>query len=302
MENENIKKIIFFLNLDRKSFLLSQKIATFYRQHNVEYYFYSEKKRTFLNSDHQAQSLQNIILGADLVFNLLSPALSQSRILDKELKNLKIPTMGNSANTRLLFYTKNNLKKFLPKFNLKSPVFRFLGRDSAEEIFANFPQPSRIFSKNNNYFSGKIDSIEKMQAIFAELGENRANYLIEEFIEGESLYSFIYQKDGEIFVYNLINNNLPDREKINAEAINYSKKIFQDFGIENFALIHYKFNNIRSFFLLNIFVDFSILLGEKQEIIDQIFEQESFSKDQFFKILENNISEKQKNILLNFLI
>jgi deoxyhypusine synthase len=88
---------------------------------------------------------------------------------------------------------------------------------------------------------------------------------------------------------------------IEKEVVESSKKIFKEFSIDKFALIHYKTNKIRSIFLLNIFVEMDILIGEKEIILNKILEKRNLKSEDFLKILEENLG-KEENTVLKYLM
>ncbi|MCD5396832.1 MAG: hypothetical protein LRZ98_01695, partial [Candidatus Pacebacteria bacterium] len=145
--------------------------------------------------------------------------------------------------------------------------------NNAVELFNNFSQPSRIFSKKNIFFSGKLTTIKDIDEILKKENYNNGNYYIEKYVEGKEYYVFICKTTEDILTFsicddNIINNNINIEEKINKKA----KEAFINFGIEKFALIHFKVNNKNLIYFLNIFTDFQIFQQENK-IIKQLFEK-----------------------------
>ncbi len=292
------RKIIIFTELKKGSFNLAKKLLLYFLDDEVKILFYSAKSRKFFDGDREIENLKSYLVKADLIFNLIPVKLDDSRKLSDLADKLKVDYLENNLSTRLLFFSKNNLKAFLKKFNIKSPVFRLLPNEEPEKVFASFPQPSRIFSKSNLYFSGKIDSVERMKEVFQEIGENRGDYIIEEYIEGRDAYSLVMRREEEIIVYNFPKTLSAEGAGLIEKSLKESsEKIFKDFSIDKFALIHYKINKIGSLYLLNIFTELNILLGEKELIMKKIFENEGLELKDFFKILESNLKKKERNLL-----
>ena len=126
------------------------------------------------------------------------------------------------------------------------------------ESFSNFIQPSRIFSSEKRFFSGKLDTVKKIQEVYDTAGEDISKYFIEEYIEGQDIYSFVFKKEEKIISY-VIEKEEENFHKLETERYSeiseYSKKIFSDMGIGKFALINIKKTEKRGIFVLNIFTD-----------------------------------------------
>ncbi|EFK97221.1 hypothetical protein LDC_0740 [sediment metagenome] len=103
----------------------------------------------------------------------------------------------NDLKTLQLFSEKINTKVILEKINFSTPVFEKIGNRDDLELFNNFIQPSRIFSKNNDFYSSKISSLIDLKKIF-ETQSNIQDYYIEEYIDGEEIY---------VLAFKDINNN-----------------------------------------------------------------------------------------------
>ncbi len=278
MNEEKIRKILVLIDLERRSFLLAKKISFAYFLDEVDIVFYSVKRNIFFKKEKKIDDILEYALNYDLIFNLLPVDLNISRRIERDFEKMDLNLVGNNLETRLLFFSKNNLKKFFKNYDIKSPVYSLIGNQTAEELFKNFPQPSRIFSKSNNYFSGKIETSEEMEKRLEELDKNeRGNYLIEEYIEGESYYVFSIKKESiisKIFLKEIDN-------KLKKEIERNIENIFKIMNIDKFALFHFKVNKFGFIFVLNIFVEFDILLGNKGEIMDKVFEKEDISLKDF---------------------
>ncbi len=283
---ENIKKNIVLSDLSRESFELSKKIMHIFTDHETKILFYSQKDNNFLDGDLVIKNLDEILTNASLVFNFVPVKKQISRDISRKIEMLKINSIQNILSTRMIFSAKNNIKKILKKNNLKTPVFEFIGKKTASESFSNFIQPSRIFSAENNFFSKKLDSIEKIQEVYNEVGENISNYFIEEYVDGRDIYCFVFLKNNQIYSYN-IEKSAEKFKKIetglNKKISDYSRKMFLDLGIGKFALINLKKSENRGIFVLNIFTDWNILMGEQGKILTEIFKQESVSEEQILK-------------------
>jgi hypothetical protein len=200
MDKKTKKKILIISDLNRGNFNLARKILLLMPENDTKIIFYSENRKVFLDGEEEINDIDNFLLSFDLFFNLLPVKEQMGREIERKIKSLSLKSVNNNLNTRLLFFSKNNLKKLLKSFKIKSPVFSLLDNRIAEEIFSSFPQPSRIFSKSNKFFSGKIDSIEKINKVFEQIGPNHGEYIIEEYIEGEDLYALIFRDNGEVKV------------------------------------------------------------------------------------------------------
>lgn len=252
------KKNIVISDLSRDTFELSKKIMRIFSDYETQIIFYSGKDNQFLNGDETIPNIEEVLTNAALVFNFISVKKQAGRDISRIIENLKITSIQNTLSTRMVFFAKNTIKSILETYEFKTPVFEFIGRKTAEESFADFTQPSRIFSAENHFFSGKLDTVEKIQSVYDQAGGKVINYFIEEYIEGDDIYSFIFKKEGQIIVYNTQKKGesyISLDENLNNEISKYSKTAFEKMGIEKFALFHIKKAEKRGIFVLNIFVD-----------------------------------------------
>ena len=285
-QNKKIKKNIIFSDLSRKNFELSKRMMHIFLDYQTTILFYSEKNNHFLDGKKVIENIDEILATASLVFNFVPVKKQISRDLSRKAEKLKVPSVQNNLSTRMIFSAKNNIKKVLKTYGFKTPHFEFIGRKTANEVFFDFIQPSRIFSASNHFFSGKLESLENIQRVYDEVGEDISNYFIEEYVEGKDIYSFVFFKDEQVFTYNIEkkgNNFLKMDSELNKEISEYVKEMFTDFGIEKFALVNLKKNKSRGILVLNIFVDWDILMDKQGKVMTEIFKQESVTESQILK-------------------
>ncbi len=274
MNNNKEKKNIFvFLEKTKKNNFILLFLSNF-SNYNFYFFIWDENKKKFYSFDKKDDDPETILFKADVAVNLLSKNNEKYHILGQKLEKMKLTKWQNSLATNLLFFQKSNIKKIFNKFNYLTPVYRKINSENnAVELFNNFSQPSRIFSKKNIFFSGKLTTIKDIDEILKKENYNNGNYYIEKYVEGKEYYVFICKTTEDILTFsicddNIINNNINIEEKINKKA----KEAFINFGIEKFALIHFKVNNKNLIYFLNIFTDFQIFQQENK-IIKQLFEK-----------------------------
>jgi hypothetical protein len=273
-----VKKNIIISDLSRDSFELSKKIMHIFSEYETKIIFYSEKNKHFMDADKVISGIEELLSNASLIFNFISVKKQEGRNVSRIVEKLDINSIQNTLSTRMVFSAKNNIKSILEVYKFKTPYFELIANKNAEESFSNFTQPSRIFSAQNNFFSKKLDTLEKIQSVYKKEIENIGEYFIEEYLEGKDIYSFVFVQDDKIIVYNIEKKEdeyIPVEEVLNAEVLEYSKKMFLDMGIEKFALINIKKTERRGMFVLNIFVDLDMLMKEQGKILEAIFKKES---------------------------
>lgn len=109
----------------------------------------------------------------DSCINLLPIESGISKKVEKQINFLEKNTFFESTDKKVLFSSKNNIKYILKNRKIKTPIFQFLGIREPEETFRTFTQPSRIFSKKNDFYSGKIDSVSKMKEVFKGIDKEK---------------------------------------------------------------------------------------------------------------------------------
>ncbi len=225
-----------------------------------------EHNYIFLEVDELEMAQGKIIL-ADLVLNFLNPEREFFEPVQKILEAFKINYFGNNLLNQKFFEIKPNLKKFLEVSEWKTPVFENLSKKSPNEVFVNFPQPSRIFSRENNYFTGKIETLSEMQKNFHEIQKKDElnKFYIEEFIDGEEASVFIYKNifDELSFVFS---KNFPETEKKQVE------KIFNIFDLKDFAFLNFLNSKKRGFYITSFALSLYGLY-KKRERLSEIFEE-----------------------------
>jgi hypothetical protein len=287
------KKIIILSDLSEKSFNLAKKVMDIFSStlttegagsNNVKIFFYEKEKNIFLDGDREIENIDDEFLFVDSVVNLLDIDKEISIKISQKIELLNMENIQNSLDNRMVFSLKNNIKKIFNNYSYKTPIFELLGDRNSNDAFFDCMQPSRIFSKKNHYFSEKIDSKEKMEKVFLEIkNEDKNNLFIEEYIEGDNFYSFVFKKEKDFFSYTVKEDgdiNLEDKKNISE----ISKEFFKNVGLNKFALIHFKKHKKRGLFFLNIFVELDILDGENRKILDNILEQENVDLKNIFKI------------------
>lgn len=253
----------------------------------VEKIFHLENLDIFV-FDENLSKLDSKLITADYIINFLSDN-DKYEYVQKKIELLKIDFFGNNLMNVKLFSKKNNFKKIIQQSKFQTPVFEKINNRNALELFNNFPQPSRIFSKENNYFSNQISSLQDLENVLVK-DNNFGDYTIEEFIDGVEIYVFTFVIDNQRIIFAVKNNN-GVFEKIEMKLNENIKKdvgeLIEYGGIEEFALFNLIYSEKRGLYFLNIFLKNNILFKYK-DILDNILYvhkykslKEIFKKDLF---------------------
>ncbi|MCK5588851.1 MAG: hypothetical protein KAI16_00890 [Candidatus Pacebacteria bacterium] len=257
---------------------------------SIYLFFWDTHKESFFSKEKNIKDIESELFSADIVVNLLPKQSQIYREIGQKLEKMKLLKWQNSIATNLLFLQKSNIKKLFEKFNIKTPVFKKISKkEKAGELFLNFPQPSRIFSKSNDYFSEKLESLKDIEGVFNVINISDESYYIEEYVEGIDWYVFIFKDGDEIRSYFIEDNNNKtiDFEDTVQKIDELSKKVFLDFGIEKFALLNIKKTKKGKIYFLNIFSDLYIFNNSKKDIIDKIFEKYDLNLRDFLQSIYN---------------
>jgi len=238
--------------------------------------------------DENLNKLDSRLTIADYIINFLSDDDKYEYVQEK-IELLKIDFFGNNLVNVKLFSKKNNFKKIIQQSKFQTPVFEKINNRNALELFNNFSQPSRIFSKENNYFSNQISSLKDIEDVFVKVG-NISDYTIEEFIDGIEIYVFTFVIDNQRIIFAVKNNNGVFEKiemKLN-EKIKKDVRELMEYGkIEEFALFNLIYSEKRGLYFLNIFLKNNMLFKYKN-ILDNILSihkyrglKEIFKKDLF---------------------
>ena len=253
----------------------------------VEKIFHLENLDIFV-FDENLSKLDSKLITADYIINFLSDN-DKYEYVQKKIELLKIDFFGNNLMNVKLFSKKNNFKKIIQQSKFQTPVFEKINNRNALELFNNFPQPSRIFSKENNYFSNQISSLQDLENVLVK-DNNFGDYTIEEFIDGVEIYVFTFMIDNQRIIFAVKNNN-GVFEKIEMKLNENIKKdvgeLIEYGGIEEFTLFNLIYSEKRGLYFLNIFLKNNILFKYK-DILDNILSvhkykslKEIFKKDLF---------------------
>ncbi len=238
--------------------------------------------------DNNLEKLDTKLLTADYILNFIEDK-EKYEYIQKKIELLKIPFFGNNLIDIKLFSEKNNFKKIINKSKFKTPVFEKISKNNPLDLFNNFPQPSRIFSNENKFFSGKLSSPDDLKNIF-DKNSNLEDCFIEEFIDGKEIYVLSFMFYDERIILPVINNNgnFERIEKSLEEEIkNNIKDFFKYSDIKSFALFNLMYSEKRGLYFLNIFINNSIiykysnLLEEILEIHKYLNLKKIFKRDLF---------------------
>lgn len=131
--------------------------------------------------------------------------------------------------------------------------------------------------------------------------------MIEEYIEGQDIYAFVFKYENNIIVYSALEKVEKEKRRygeteedeerkkiknkkyirnnkdVEKEVKEESKRFFDSFGFEKFVFIHYKKHQQRGLYFLNAFVDYRILDKRRRNILESIFKNEDLSFEKFIK-------------------
>lgn len=277
------KEIVILSDISENKLKIIKKIVDIFFFHNLRVFFYNEEEKGFFEDGNHVLNIEDEFAFADNIINLIDVDMDVSLDISRITEMLKIKSIQNSLDNRITFSSKNSTKRVFKKYKKKTPVFEVLNSGRADDIFNNFIQPSRIFSKKDKLLSEKIDSIERMRKTWNDLNFEKNKYYIEEDIEGHDIYSFVYTVGNKVFCYISSKDCILSTEDSN-EIIKDSKSFFRNVGLDKFCLISFKKHKKRGIFFLNIFVDLDILVDYKGIIIKDILNQEDKRLEDIFII------------------
>jgi hypothetical protein len=195
--------------------------------------------------DQELKNYESLLLTSDLIMNFLPPSNKNYEKIQILIEKLKLNFLGNNFIDTQLFNQKSNFKFFISQMGLKTPVYEKIKEKNAQELFLNFPQPSIIFSQDDDFSSLKLTSISDLEKIFSENTEIKKMY-IEEYIEGEEYYIFI-DKDFEE------NIRIWKNQKIDVDE-NKLKELYLKLDIKDFILFQVKINSKKQLYFLDAFL------------------------------------------------
>jgi len=274
------KNIFILLKSEESLFDLVSYFTNTFPNYGFFLFFWDEQKKVFYSQESGVKDLFAELFFADVVINLL-PKNSRVYIdIGQKMEKMNLTKWQNSLATNLLFAQKSNIKRLFVKFNLKTPTFKNIDATiTPKELFLNFPQPSRIFSKTNDFFSEKISSLEELEKVMSKINIGVDNYSIEEYIDGIDWYIFIYKKDGQVKTHFYTPQKVSSKvvQKTEDKIMNLSAQAFKDFGIEKYALFHFIVDKSDNIYFLNIFTELYIFTGIHKEIMNNIFKKYHFN-------------------------
>lgn len=306
IEKKAEKRVFVVLDTSDKSLLYAKKLISLLFPVKVILVFYIENG--FVIEGENYDNI-NLVFGEnDSCINLLPFENGMSKKVEKQINLLDKNTFFENTDKKVLFSSKMNIKNILKNRKIQTPVFQFLGVREPEETFLTFTQPSRVFSKQNDFYSDKIDSVDKMRKVFGKIDKKKkSQYLIEEYIEGQDVYAFAFKYEENVIVYSVLEKKEKEKKRYGGEdeeveekvelKVEYIKpektlekevrkeaqKFFEDFGFEKFVLIHYKKHQQRGLYFLNAFVDHRVLDSSRKKILESIFDNEGLSFEKFIK-------------------
>ncbi|PID83380.1 hypothetical protein CSB11_01140 [Candidatus Campbellbacteria bacterium] len=305
IEKKDKKKVFVILDTTDHSLNYAKKIISLLFPIEVVLVFYIKDS---FSIEGKIYKNINLIFGPnDSCINLLPYDKEISKKVEKQINLLGKNTFFESTDKKILFSSKNNIKNILKNRKVQTPIFQLLGNREADETYLSFTQPSRIFSKKNDFYSGKINSIKQMNKVFKKINhQKRSNYLIEEYIEGQDIYAFVFKYNDKIIVYSVVEQEEQSKkylEKIKDNDVEFatgkrytklegdlvkevkekSKDFFEIFKFEKFALLHFKNHQKRGLYFLNAVIDHTILDDSRKNIVKNIFKKEGLSFDNFAK-------------------
>ncbi len=281
MDKKNKKKNIFVvLESEENGFEIISYFTRYFPEHTFFLFFYDPVKLEFYSKENNQELLSQLFV-ADILINLLPKNSISYLKLGERVLQLNLNKWQNSLSTNLLFSQRINVKKILQKFKLKTAFFKkIIKEDTAKELFLNFPQPSRIFSKSNLFFTGKINNLEELDEVMSKIDYKIDSYNIEQYIEGDDWFVFIYQKNDtvRVFVYSKSDSvNLKNENEIKKQLKLIAEKSFKDFGIEKYALFHFLVDKKNEIYFSNILTDLDFFINTHSEIMNNIFKMNNFN-------------------------
>ena len=273
------KNIFILLESHEDDFDLISYFTGLFPEYGFFLFFWDEQKQVFYSKESGVKDLFSELFFADIVINLLSKNNKIYIEVGQKIEKLKLGKWQNSLATNLLFAQKANIKKLFSKFNLQTPAFKKIEKDDSNDLFLNFPQPSRIFSKTNDFFSEKISSLEELKLVMSKINTGVDSYSIEEYIDGVDWYIFVYKKNNQLKTYfYVLQRIVPEiQEKIEKKILEFANQSFKDFGIEKYALFHFIVNKKGDIYFLNILTDLQLFIGTHKQIMENIFKKHHFN-------------------------
>jgi D-alanine-D-alanine ligase-like ATP-grasp enzyme len=158
----------------------------------LEEIFNPEKYELKIVSSELVEEIEQRLVLTDVVFNFSNPKMEMFKNVQERIEFLKIQYFGNSLAVNNILQLKDNFKKLMEKQNFKVPVAEEIKDREPMELFKDFIFPARIYSKENEYFSEKITTLEDLEREFQKISIT-PDFRIEEFIDGDEYFILNYQ-------------------------------------------------------------------------------------------------------------
>ena len=256
---------------------------------NIFLFFWDDIKEKFISKDKPIKNIEVELFMADVVVNLLPKSSNIYRTIGQKLEKMKLMKWQNSIATSLLFFQKSNVKNIFSKFKVRTPIFKKIYEETASELFSNFTQPSRIFSKSNDFYSGKLETLDDIEEVLKDIAFSSASYYIEEYIEGADWFVFVYKtKDGLEAYSSTVKATITKKdEDLIEEVKELGEEYFLNFGIEKFALFHFKESLKQKIYFLSIFTSLNIFKNSHKEVLDSILADNNLDLAEMLSSIED---------------
>lgn len=220
-------------------------------------------------------SIDLFISISDYVLNFLELPQEFEKI-QKKIENLKLEFFGNDISNIKIFSEKSNFKKVIEKSSFKTPIFEKIKDRNSKDIFNEFLPPLRIFSKKNDYYSQKINSLKEIQDIFQEKKVLNEFY-VEEYVFGKELFVLVFKNNQDQYK---VLTSIKEGDNFRKVSLEYSKEIskkviefFNYLELKDFALFNLMDSGEkRNLYFLNIWLKNIDIIKEK-DIIENILEE-----------------------------
>ena len=270
------KEVLVFLDSQKENMEILEALRRLFPNFVFLDVYLRSANETFVKGGKEYQNLDFLLFSSPYLVNLHSKKHPFGKKLFKKKDFLKLKTFQNSFFTDSVFSSKANVKKILKKKGIKTAIFESLENKTAQDLFYNFPQPSRIFSKDNLFYTGKIQSLSELEENFSLVNHSLKDFFTEEYIFGDDIYSLIFKFDGKIFSFSGKADPLEKadllfiQESLREKLERQNQEYFKALGIDNFALFHYRYNSKRGLYLSNVFTTLDILRKNKIKIFENI--------------------------------
>ena len=248
--------------------------------------FDDENLSIYVVNDENLSLVDKELVISDKVFNFLSGELFD--LIQKKIESIKIDYFGNSLANIKLLSKKANFKHIIQLSEFKTAVFEKIRDRNAIELFNNFPQPSRIFSKTNHYFSGKLSSLDDIDKELSKI-DNKNEFYIEEYIEGADIQVLFLKFKKNNFILPYFNDSgeyYPIEDEIREEIKTNVLSFIEKSELKDFAIFDLKFSKKRGLYFLNIFIE-NIDLYKNLEKINKFLKIQGFNN--LKEVLKKNL-------------